>query len=72
MLTTHIDCSRAGLIPVVSHQFKGTRMDKREEELKKVKDNTPKTFSSNDVAGLLDDDEDWAIYERRCYDQERD
>lgn len=45
--------------------------DPRLEALKEVKEATPREFSILEICGIDEDNEDWAIYERRCYESER-
>lgn len=45
--------------------------DPRIEALQKAKEATPRVFSALEICGIDKDNEDWAIYERRCYESER-
>jgi hypothetical protein len=44
-------------------------MENKEDKLEEIIKNTPQIFSTNEIAGLLED-EDWLIYERRCAERE--
>lgn len=45
--------------------------DSKIEELQKTKKAIPRVFSALELCGIEKDNEDWVIYERRCYKSEQ-
>lgn len=43
----------------------------KDKNLEEVIKNTSKIISVNEIIDLLPDDEDWEIYERRCYESDK-